>query len=45
MWYGRSKATFEKFLVTADGQVTQRFSPRTEPEDPRVVEAIANALA
>jgi len=36
---------FEKFLVTADGQVTQRFSPRTEPEDPRVVEAIANALA
>ena len=31
---------FEKFLVTADGQVSKRFSPRTEPEDPRVVEAI-----
>ena len=31
---------FEKFLVSADGEVVQRFSPRTEPEDPRVVGAI-----
>ena len=31
---------FEKFLLTADGEVVQRFSPRTEPEDQRVVDAI-----
>jgi len=31
---------FEKFLVAADGSVVQRFSPRVEPEDPRVVGAV-----
>jgi len=36
--------TFEKFLVSADGTVVQRFGPRTEPEDPRVLEAIAGLL-
>ena len=35
---------FEKFLVTADGSVVKRFSPRTEPEDPQVVEAIESLL-
>ncbi|WGL52643.1 glutathione peroxidase [Nocardioides sp. BP30] len=35
---------FEKFLVSADGEVLQRFSPRTEPEDERVVGAIEKAL-
>lgn len=35
---------FEKFVVSADGEVLQRFSPRTEPEDPRVVEAITAVL-
>src|SRR6478672_5147588 len=29
---------FEKFLVAADGTVVARFSPRVEPEDPRLVE-------
>ncbi|HVX53308.1 glutathione peroxidase [Nocardioides sp.] len=31
---------FEKFLVSADGAVVNRFSPRTDPEDPRVIGAI-----
>ena len=35
---------FEKFLVTADGSVVNRFSPQTEPEDPRVVGAIESLL-
>jgi glutathione peroxidase len=35
---------FEKFLVSADGEVVQRFSPRTEPEDERVVGAITALL-
>ncbi|WP_017933453.1 glutathione peroxidase [Nocardioides sp. Iso805N] len=35
---------FEKFLVSVDGEVLQRFSPRTEPEDPRVVDAITALL-
>jgi glutathione peroxidase len=35
---------FEKFLVSADGDVVQRFSPRTEPEDERVVGAITALL-
>ena len=35
---------FEKFLIAADGTVVARFSPRVEPEDPRVVDAVT-ALA
>lgn len=35
---------FEKFLIDADGKVLARFSPRTEPEDPQVLAAIAAAL-
>ncbi|HEX3590273.1 MAG TPA: glutathione peroxidase [Pseudonocardiaceae bacterium] len=35
---------FEKFLVSADGQVLGRFRPRTEPEDETVVKAIEAAL-
>jgi len=35
---------FEKFLIAADGQVRQRFSPRTEPEETRVVDAITALL-
>lgn len=27
---------FEKFLLGADGQVIQRFGPRTEPADPQI---------
>lgn len=36
---------FEKFLISRDGQVVQRFSPDMTPEDPIVMEAIKAALA
>jgi glutathione peroxidase len=36
---------FEKFLVSAEGEVIARFSPRVEPEDERVVGAIETLLA
>ena len=36
---------FEKFLVSADGDVVARFSPRVEPEDPQVSAAIEAVLA
>jgi glutathione peroxidase len=36
---------FEKFLIDGDGKVVQRFSPRVEPEDPRIVERIEGLLA
>lgn len=32
---------FEKFLVAADGTVVARFSPKVEPEDPSLVDAVA----
>jgi glutathione peroxidase len=35
---------FEKFLLSADGEVVGRFRPRTEPEAPEVVEAIERTL-
>jgi glutathione peroxidase len=31
---------FEKFLVSPDGKALARFRPRTEPNDPTIVEAI-----
>ncbi|WP_122815950.1 glutathione peroxidase [Nocardioides pantholopis] len=31
---------FEKFLLAADGTVVARFSPRVEPEDPALVDAV-----
>ncbi|WP_459207834.1 glutathione peroxidase [Pseudomonas sp. MLB6B] len=36
---------FEKFLVGKDGRVLARFSPRTAPDDPALVQAIEKALA
>ncbi|MGZ4456844.1 MAG: glutathione peroxidase, partial [Nocardioides sp.] len=36
---------FEKFLVAADGSVVERFSPRVEPDDERVVAAIRRLTA
>lgn len=36
---------FEKFLVGREGQVLARFSPRTAPDDPQVIQAIQAALA
>jgi glutathione peroxidase len=35
---------FEKFLVGKDGRVLARFSPRTTPDDPVLVQAIEKAL-
>jgi glutathione peroxidase len=35
---------FEKFLVAPSGEVVARFRPRTDPEDPAVVEAITANL-
>ena len=31
---------FEKFVLEADGTPTARFGPGTEPDDPRVLEAV-----
>lgn len=36
---------FEKFLVSRDGRVTDRFAPDVVPEDPMIVEAIERGLA
>jgi glutathione peroxidase len=36
---------FEKFLVSGDGRVLARFSPKTEPDDPQITTAIDQALA
>ncbi|CAM3420932.1 glutathione peroxidase [Mycobacterium intermedium] len=35
---------FEKFLVAPDGQVVNRFRPRTEPDAPEVISAIEAVL-
>ena len=35
---------FEKFLVDADGNVTHRFRPRTDPLAPEVVSAVDEAF-
>ena len=36
---------FEKFLVGRDGNVLARYSPRTSPDAPEVIEAVEAALA
>jgi len=36
---------FEKFLIDKNGQVLQRFSPKTEPEDPEIIAAIEKSLS
>lgn len=35
---------FEKFLISKDGSIVQRFSPKTAPDAPDVVRAIETAL-
>jgi len=35
---------FEKFLIGRDGNIIARFSPRTKPDDPEVIEALEKAL-
>jgi glutathione peroxidase len=36
---------FEKFVVSADGEVLGRFRPKTEPDDPQLLALIETALA
>jgi len=36
---------FEKFLLDGSGAVVARFSPRVEPTDPRLVEAVERVTA
>lgn len=36
---------FEKFLVSPDGEVVNRFRPRTEPDAPEVISAIEGVLS
>ncbi len=36
---------FEKFLVDGEGRVLARFSPRTEPDDVQLLQAVEEALA
>ncbi|WP_203757565.1 glutathione peroxidase [Cellulomonas chitinilytica] len=40
---GRVQWNFEKFVVTPDGAV-HRFRPRTEPDDPEIVDLISASL-
>lgn len=35
---------FEKFLIGKNGEVVARFSPKTKPEDPKVIDAIERTL-
>ena len=42
---GDIRWNFEKFLVSRDGEVLERFSPLVEPENADVVGAIEKALA
>ena len=41
---GDIRWNFEKFLISASGEVVARFGPRIEPEDETVVAAIEAAL-
>lgn len=42
---GPIKWNFEKFLISKEGDVVQRFAPRTEPESDEVVSSIEAELA
>ena len=41
---GNISWNFEKFLVAKNGDVIARFTPKTQPDDPKVVSAIEQAL-
>ena len=36
---------FHKYLIGRDGKLVSEFSPRTQPDDARIVVAIERALA
>jgi glutathione peroxidase len=41
---GKVSWNFEKFLIDRDGQLVNRFSPRTAPDDAELVKAIESEL-
>jgi glutathione peroxidase len=41
---GEISWNFEKFLTNKNGEIVARFSPKTKPEDPQVIEAIEKTL-
>ena len=42
---GLVKWNFEKFLISADGQIIDRFAPTVTPDSPELVSAVERALA
>jgi glutathione peroxidase len=42
---GDVRWNFEKWLISRDGEITERFSPLTTPEDPAISAAIERQLA
>jgi glutathione peroxidase len=36
---------FAKFVISRDGQIVNRFSPRVKPDDKKLVEAVEAELA
>jgi glutathione peroxidase len=42
---GKISWNFEKFVIGRDGEVVARFSPRTKPDDPDVLQVIEAELA
>ena len=42
---GSVKWNFEKFLIDREGQVVNRFAPRTSPDDAELVKAVESELA
>jgi glutathione peroxidase len=42
---GDVRSNFEKFLIARDGTVVRRFRPKEQPNDPKVIAAIEQALA
>jgi glutathione peroxidase len=41
---GDIRWNFEKFVISADGTKVTRFSPKTQPDDPKVIAAIETGL-
>ena len=42
---GKISWNFEKFVIGRDGDVVARFSPRTKPDDPELLEVIQSELS
>ncbi len=42
---GEVRWNFQKYLVARDGTIAARFSPRTEPDAPEIIETLESLLA